>query len=75
MNISDVIIHIKETLNPDARSALENSMRKVEGVNSAKFNPGKDHLFLVAYDTEKTTAAALLAKVRADGWSAQLVGM
>ncbi len=75
MNISDVMIHINESLNEDARTTLENSLRKIDGVVSPRFNAGKEHLLLVAYDTEKTSTNALLEKTRAAGYTAQLVGM
>ena len=75
MNISDVMIHINESLNEEARSSLENVLRKVEGVVSPGFNTEKAHLLVIAYDTEKTNTAVLLAKTRAEGYTAQLVGM
>ena len=75
MNISDVMIHINESLSKEARSSLENAMRKVEGVVSPCFNAGKEHLLLIAYNTEKTNTAVLLEKARAEGYTAQLVGM
>jgi len=75
MNISDVMIHINESLSKEARSSLENAMRKVEGVVSPGFNAGKEHLLLIAYNPEKTNAAVLLEKARAEGYTAQLVGM
>jgi hypothetical protein len=75
MNISDVMIHINEPLDEEARSALENAMLKIEGVVSPRFNAGKAHLLMVAYDTEKTSTAALLDQTLAAGYTAQLVGM
>jgi 3-hydroxy-3-methylglutaryl CoA synthase len=75
MNISDVMIHIKEPLNEEARTALETALQKVEGVVSPRFNPGKEHLLMVAYDTERTSTAALLEKTRTAGYTARLVGM
>lgn len=75
MNISDVMIHINESLDEEARTALENAMQKVEGVVSPRFNAGKAHLLMIAYDTEKTSTAVLLDKTRAAGYTAQLVGM
>jgi 3-hydroxy-3-methylglutaryl CoA synthase len=75
MNISDVMIHINESLSEDARSSLENALRKVEGVVSPRFNAGKEHLLVIAYDTEITSTTALLEKTRAAGYTAQLVGM
>jgi 3-hydroxy-3-methylglutaryl CoA synthase len=75
MNISDVMIHINESLSEEARTALENAMQKVEGVVSPRFNPGKAHLLMIAYDTDKTNSSVLLEKTRAAGYGAQLVGM
>ena len=75
MNISDVMIHIKEPLNEEARTALETALQQVEGVVSPRFNPGKEHLLMVAYDTERTSTAALLEKTRTAGYTARLVGM
>ena len=75
MNISDVMIHINEPLSEEARTALENALRKVEGVVSPGFNAGKEHLLMITYDTEKTSTTELLAKARSAGYTAQLVGM
>lgn len=74
-NISDVMIHVNESLSEEARTSLENVMRKIEGVVSPKFNPGKEHLLVIAYDTENTNTAVLLRQVQAAGYTAQLVGM
>jgi hypothetical protein len=75
MNISDVVIHINESLTEEARASLENAVRKIEGVVSPGFNADKAHLLVVTYNTEKTTTAALLEAVRAAGYNAQVVGM
>jgi hypothetical protein len=74
MNISDILIHIDEVLSTRQREALEESVRQVEGVVAPRFNPGKTHLLLVAFDPDTATTAALLAKVRSHGYTAQLVG-
>jgi len=74
MNISDVMIHINETLSKEELTALENSMRQIDGVVSPRFNPGKEHLLMIAYNPDKTTTAALLGQARAAGYTAQLVG-
>lgn len=75
MNISDVMIHINEPMNDEARSSLENTLRKVDGVVTPRFNAGKEHLLVVAYDTEATNTTILLEKTRQAGYTAQLVGM
>lgn len=74
-SISDVMIHINETLSAEARSTLEEGMRQIEGVIAPRFNPGKDHLMVIAFNTEQTKASVLLEKTRAAGYTAQLVGM
>ncbi len=74
-HISDVMIHINESLGEDARTTLENTLRKVDGVVSPGFNADKMHLLVITYNTEATTTAALLEKVRAAGYTAQAVGM
>ncbi len=73
-SISDVMIHINETLDAEARSNLEEGMRQIEGVIAPRFNPGKDHLMVVAFNPEKTSTASLLAKARSAGYTAQLIG-
>ncbi len=75
MSTSDIMIHIKESLSDEARTSLENTMRKVEGVVSPRFNAGKGHLLMIAYDPEVTSTATLLERARSAGYSAQLVGM
>jgi len=74
MNISDVMIHINETLSGEARSSLEEAMRQIDGVVSPRFSPTKRHLLLIAFVPEKTSSAVLLSKARAAGYTAQLIG-
>lgn len=74
MNISDIMIHVSEKLDAGARNALEARMRELAGVIAPRFNPGKDHLLVVAFDPDKTRPAELLGTVHAAGYTAQLVG-
>ena len=74
MNISDVMIHINETLSSEARASLEDDMRQIEGVVSPRFSPSKEHLMMIAFDPDKTSSLILLGKARAAGYSAQLIG-
>lgn len=74
MNISDILIHINEDLSDQERKALEESMRQIDGVVAPRFNQEKKHLLLVAFDPAVTSTEALLAKVQALGYNAQLVG-
>ena len=74
MNISDILIHIDQALNADEKHALEEKMRAIPGVIAPRFNPGRDHLLLVAFDPERVKSTAMLDSVRAGGYRAQLVG-
>lgn len=74
MSISDILIHINQDLNEDQRKSLEEYIRQVDGVVAPRFNPGKNHLLLVAFNPDVTSTAALLAKVQSFGYNAQLVG-
>lgn len=76
MNISDMLIHVHQTLAPDARSSLEECLRDVPGVIAPGFSPeGREHLLLVVYDPEETCAQTLLHKVHEQGYEAVLVGL
>lgn len=75
MSISDIMIHIDQNLNTEARLSMEERMRQIEGVVAPRFNPGKEHLLLLAFNPEKVSTATLLGAVKASGYSAQLVGV
>lgn len=74
MNVSDILIHINDTLSEQQRKALEESLRQIDGVVAPRFNPGKEHLLLVAFNPDATSMAALLTQVQSFGYNAQLVG-
>jgi hypothetical protein len=74
MDISDIMIHIDASLSATQRAGLEEAIRLRAGVVAARFNPGKDHLLVVAFDPAQVRPAALLADTRAQGYTAQLVG-
>ena len=59
MNISDILIHINESLNQQQRGALEEVVRDIEGVVAPRFNPGKEHLLLVAFNPDVASTATL----------------
>ena len=75
MEMSDVLIHVNESIEHVERFRLEESLRDVEGVVAPRFSPGHDHLMFVAYDPDSTSAAAILGQVRDLGYGAQIVAM
>lgn len=74
MNISDILIHVNESLNIQQRQSLEEAMREVEGVIAPRFNDGVEHLLLVAFNPATTNPSTLLSKVKSFGYQAQLIG-
>jgi hypothetical protein len=72
MNISDILIHVNESLNIQQRQSLEEAMREVEGVVAPRFNV--EHLLLVAFNPAITSPSTLLSKVKSFGYQAQLIG-
>ncbi len=73
--IADVMIHIDETLPRDALMKLEYAIREDECVISASVPPGKEHMMLVAYNPNCTSATDILARVNKQGIHAELVGL
>ncbi|MHB1188587.1 hypothetical protein [Thiobacillus sp.] len=66
MNMSDVMILLKEPLGEEARTSLEDAMRKLDGVVSPRFNAGKEQLLVIAYDTNNQHGG-LVDKAQAAG--------
>jgi hypothetical protein len=81
METSDILIHVNEFIEDGKRLGvqeafgLEEALRQAEGVVSWRFSPGHNHLVFVAYDTDSTSALAILGQVRERGYGAQIVGI
>lgn len=67
MNIGDVMIHIAEPLSAEARSSLEDTLRRVDGVIAPRFNPSKEHLHLGRLRPGKDPSRGLVGD-REGGW-------
>jgi len=74
MDINDVVIHVNETLDTQARRDLEDKMRDIDGVIAPKFNDRRPHLMIVAYDPGHTRTRELLDAVQRQGYHAQHCG-
>ena len=74
MDINDVVIHVDETLDAEARHDLEDRMRSVDGVIAPRFNDRATHLMIVAYNPEHTRVGDLLNAVHRQGYHAQSCG-
>ena len=74
MDINDVVIHVNEPLDAQARHALEDRMRAIDGVIAPRFNDRTPHLMIVAYNPDHTHASDLINEVRRQGYTAQSCG-
>ncbi len=74
-NLSDVIVHIDETLPLDQLKTLEDHIHKMGGVVTACNREDQPHLITVTYNPEKVKSHDILVKVRNEGIHAELVGL
>ena len=74
MNINDVVIHVNETLDAQARHDLEESLRSINGVIAPRFNDRRIHLLVVAYNPDLTRSGVLLDAINRQGYTAQSCG-
>jgi len=74
MYINDVVLHVNETLDPNARHELEDQMRSIDGVICPRFNERTPHLMMVAYDPDRLRTGDVLNEVRRKGYHAQHCG-
>jgi hypothetical protein len=74
MSINDVVIHVNETLDSEARRDIEDQMRAIDGVIAPRFNDRRPHLMIVAYNPDHTRTGDLLNEVRRQGHHAQHCG-
>jgi len=74
-SISDVVVHVDETLSPDQLKTLENHIFEIGGVVSACNRDDQPHLISVTYDPGQVKSHDILVKVRNEGIHAELVGL
>ncbi|MGB5629773.1 MAG: hypothetical protein WBM45_09040 [Woeseiaceae bacterium] len=73
--LSDVVLHIDETLPLDQLKVLENHIHKMGGVVSACNRDEQPHLISITYDPERVKSHDILVKVESEGIHAELVGL
>lgn len=73
--LADVMIHIRNTLQKTALEEIQQILMSLDGVASAKCNPDKPHLIMIEYDSDIVNSFSLLEAVKAQGYSAGLVGL
>jgi hypothetical protein len=74
-SISDVLVHIDETLPLDQLKVLEDHILNMGGVVSACNRDDQPHLISVTYNPGLVKSHDILEKVKSEGVHAELVGL
>ena len=77
IHLADVTLHVDEELGNQARDALEDALRRRDGVVSVHFNTNAahPHLAVVEFNPEKVRSRDLLSIVKYQGYHGELVGL
>jgi hypothetical protein len=70
----EVVVHVDDALNEGQRAEMVRHLRDCEGVEDARFSPGRDHLLLIDYDRDRMQSKDVLDFVRQTHGGAELVG-
>ena len=70
----EVLVHVDDALSDGQRSDLVGHLKGCDGVEDARFTPGRNHLMLVDYDRDQLHAQDVLGYVREAHTAAELVG-
>ena len=74
MQMTDMVMHVDETLAADSRRNLERTITAQRGVLDAHFNDQRPHLMLVSYDRERTSSFDILAVMTGQRLCAERIG-
>jgi hypothetical protein len=73
-HIVDFLVHVDQSLAPDAKRQLEDHVREQPCVVSAGVSPQHAHLLLVAYDADCGHARDILLSIQDEGYRAEAIG-
>ena len=73
--LADVILHIDETVDHQAREEIQDLLRQMDGVMAADSHDEKPHLMVVGYDPDRTNSSDILKSVKDRGLHAELIGL
>jgi hypothetical protein len=74
MHVTDMVMHIDNTLGIDSRRNVERAITGNNGVLEAHFNDNRPHLMLVSYDSDRTSSFEILAQMTGQQLVAERVG-
>mgnify|MGYP003572464690 len=71
----EVVIHVDEALSGEQREKMVGNLQECDGIESASFTSGREHLMLIDYDTDKLNTTDVLDCVRRQSVHAELIGI
>ncbi len=74
MHVTDMVMHIDNTLGTDSRRNVEMALAGNRGIIQARFNDKRPHLMLVSYDTDSTSSFEVMAQVSSQQLCAERIG-
>ena len=72
--MSDVTIHIDETLDTTALLALQHDLARMKGIEKIDATEKRPHLMVVRYDHHEMDSEAILSEFYGHGYHAELIG-
>lgn len=75
INLTDVTVHIDETLDSEARAKVEQALRSLDGVISVHASEKTPHLIVVTYDPDHARSKEILGHVLGEHLHAELIGL
>lgn len=73
--LTDVTVHVDETINKASRAKLEDALRSQDGVVSVHSSEKTPHLIVVTYDPDHATGKNVLKTVMGENLHAELIGL
>jgi hypothetical protein len=72
--MSDITIHIDETLDSPTILALQNDLTQLDGIKSVESKENRPHLMVITYDSKLTSSEEILLNFTSQGLHAELIG-
>lgn len=74
MHVTDMVMHIDNTLGEGSRRNIERTLSGSRGVIQAQFNERRPHLMLVSYDTDRISSFDIMSEINSQDLHAERVG-
>ena len=75
ISLVDLTVHIDESLSPEQRIDIQDSIRALDGVVSVHGSSKTPHLTIVQYNPEVMDSQKILKRITDQGAHAELVGL